>query len=93
MFLNKAKNYIQLHLNILLFSLTSVFSKAASVQLNRGGIKNPLLYVFLFLMVANCGIYAIAWQKVIEKILFVNRICKPQRLSDLVPDLGRAHFS
>ena len=40
--MNKAKNYIQLHLNILLFSLTSVFSKAASVQLNRGGIKNPL---------------------------------------------------
>ena len=65
--MNKAKNYIQLHLNILLFSLTSVFSKAASVQLNRGGIKNPLLYVFLFLMVANCGIYAIAWQKVIKK--------------------------
>ena len=81
--MNKAKDYIQLHLNILLFSLTSVFSKAASVQLNRGGIKNPLLYVFLFLMVANCGIYA---------ILFVNRICKPQRLSDLVPDLGRDHF-
>lgn len=67
LFLNKAKDYIQLHLNILLFSLTSVFSKAASVQLNRGGIKNPLLYVFLFLMVANCGIYAIAWQKVIKK--------------------------
>ena len=65
--MNKAKDYIQLHLNILLFSLTSVFSKAASVQLNRGGIKNPLLYVFLFLMVANCGIYAIAWQKVIKK--------------------------
>ena len=65
--MNKAKDYIQLHLNILLFSLTSVFSKAASVQLNRGGIKNPLLYVFLFLMAANCGIYAIAWQKVIKK--------------------------
>ena len=46
--MNKAKDYIQLHLNILLFSLTSVFSKAASVQL-------------------NCGIYAIAWQKVIKK--------------------------
>ena len=49
--MNKAKDYIQLHLNILLFSLTSVFSKAASVQLNRGGIKNPLLYVFLFLLI------------------------------------------
>ena len=60
-------NYLQLHLNILLFSLTSVFSKCASVQLNRGGLHNPLLYLFLFLMVANCGIYAIAWQKVIKK--------------------------
>lgn len=58
---------LQLHLNILLFSLTSVFSKCASVQLNKGGISNPLVYVFLFLMVANCGVYAICWQKVIKK--------------------------
>ena len=46
------RNYLQLHLNILLFSLTSVFS---------------LLYIFLLLMIANCGIYAIAWQQVIKK--------------------------
>lgn len=65
--MNKTKNYIQLHLNILLFSLTSVFSKCASVQFNNGGLKNPLLHLFLFLMVANCGVYAIAWQKVIKK--------------------------
>ena len=58
--MSKLKDYIQLHLNILLFSLTSVFSKAASVQY-------PLLYLFLFLMVANCGIYAITWQQVIKK--------------------------
>ena len=63
----KTRNYIQLHLNILLFSLTSVFSKCASVQFNHGGLKNPLLYLFLFLMAANCGVYAIAWQKVIKK--------------------------
>lgn len=37
--MNKTKNYIQLHLNILLFSLTSVFSKCASVQFNNGGLK------------------------------------------------------
>ena len=64
--MNKAKDYIQLHLNILLFSLTSVFSKAAC-SAEPGRNQNPLLYVFLFLMVANCGIYAIAWQKVIKK--------------------------
>ena len=61
------RNYLQLHLNILLFSLTSVFSKLASIQYNRNGLHAPLLYVFLLLMIANCGIYAIAWQQVIKK--------------------------
>ena len=65
--MKKTRNYIQLHLNILLFSLTSVFSKCASVQFNHGGLKNSLLYLFLFLMAANCGVYAIAWQKMIKK--------------------------
>lgn len=65
--MSKLKDYIQLHLNILLFSLTSVFSKAASVQYNKHGLSSPLLYLFLFLMVANCGIYAITWQQVIKK--------------------------
>ena len=65
--MSKLKDYIQLHLNILLFSLTSVFSKAASVQYNKHGLSSPLLCLFLFLMVANCGIYAITWQQVIKK--------------------------
>lgn len=65
--MSKLKDYIQLHLNILLFSLTSVFSKAASVRYNKHGLSSPLLYLFLFLMVANCGIYAITWQQVIKK--------------------------
>ena len=65
--MSKIKDYIQLHLNILLFSLTSVFSKFASIQYNRHGLHSPMLYVFLFLMIANCGIYAIAWQQVIKK--------------------------
>ena len=65
--MTKIKDYIQLHLNILLFSLTSVFSKLASIYYNKEGLYSPLLYVFLFLMIANCGIYAIAWQQVIKK--------------------------
>ena len=65
--MSKIKDYIQLHLNILLFSLTSVFSKFAYIQYNRNGLHSPMLYVFLFLMLANCGIYAIAWQQVIKK--------------------------
>ncbi|MGI6007348.1 MAG: EamA family transporter [Ruminococcus sp.] len=65
--MERAKKYIQLHLNILLFSLTGIFSKLASIQYNQRGISSLWLYVFLGLMVANCGIYAIAWQKVIKK--------------------------
>ena len=65
--MSKIKDYIQLHLNILLFSLTSVFSKAAYVQYNKHGLSSPMLYLFMFLMVANCGIYAITWQQVIKK--------------------------
>lgn len=61
------KKYVQLHLNVFLFSLTGVFSKAASVQFNEHGLSSPLLYLFLFLMVLNCGIYALAWQMVIKK--------------------------
>lgn len=65
--MEKAKNYILLHLNILLFSFTGVFSKAASVQFNRHGLTSIWLYLFLFLMVLNCFIYALAWQKVIKR--------------------------
>ena len=64
--MEKLKNYIVLHLNILLCSFTGVFSKAASVQLNIHGLHSILLYVFLMLMVLNCVLYALAWQKAIK---------------------------
>ena len=65
--MEKAKKYIQLHLNILLFSLTGIFSKLAGMQYNQSGIASPWLYVFLGLMILDCGIYALEWQKVIKK--------------------------
>lgn len=65
--MGKTKDYVQLHLNILLFSLTGIFSKLASIQYNKEGLTSVWLYVFLFLMIADCGIYAIAWRKVIKK--------------------------
>ena len=65
--MEKIKDYIFLHLSVMMFSFTSVFSKFASIQYNRHGLHSPMLYVFLFLMIANCGIYAIAWQQVIKK--------------------------
>lgn len=65
--MERIKKYIQLHLNILLFSFTGIFSKLASIQYNKSGLTSPLLYVFAFLMLANCGVYALAWQKVIKQ--------------------------
>ena len=91
--MTKIKDYIQLHLNILLFSLTSVFSKLASVYYNKEGLHSPLLYVFLFLMIANCGIYAIAWQQVIKKFSLSHGLRQQKRLSSVVPGMGCDHFS
>ena len=65
--MEKIKDYVFLHLAVILFSFTSVFSKSASIQLRSGGLKNPLLYVFAFLMFFDCFIYAICWQKIIKK--------------------------
>ncbi len=75
--MKKARNYILLHLNILLFSFTGVLSKAASIQFNRNGLSGTLLYVFLLLMVLNCMIYAFCWQRVIKhfdlSVAYANR--------------------
>lgn len=75
--MGKIKDYILLHLNIMLFSFTSVFSKLASVQFNKKGIWSIWLYVFLFLMLLNCFVYALAWQKVIRRfelnVAYANR--------------------
>ncbi len=65
--MERVKNYIFLHFCVLLFSFTSVFSKMASMQLTEGGIRNPKLYFFAFLMLADCFLYAICWQKIIRK--------------------------
>ena len=63
----KVKSYIQLHLNFLLFSMTSIFAKMAAIQYDKDGLQSKLLYVFIALMILNCAIYALAWQKVIKK--------------------------
>lgn len=65
--MGKLKDYALLHLNIMLFSFTSVFTKLASIQYNKHGIYGTGLYICFFLMLLNCFIYAIAWQKVIKK--------------------------
>ena len=64
--MEKVKNYAQLHLNILVFSLTGIFSKLAAIEYDENGLHSRLLYVFILLMVLNCAFYAVAWQKVIK---------------------------
>ena len=75
--MEKIKKYILLHLTVMLFSFTSVYSKAASGFYNRGGLTSPMLYLFLFLMLLNCALYAVIWQKVIKKfelnVAYANR--------------------
>ena len=62
------KKYIALHLSIMVFSFTGVFSKMASSALNENGLHSLRFYIFLGLMLLNCGIYAIAWQRVIKQL-------------------------
>ena len=75
--MEKIKKYILLHLTVMLFSFTSVYSKAASGFYNRAGLTSPMLYLFLFLMLLNCALYAVIWQKVIKKfelnVAYANR--------------------
>lgn len=65
--MEKIKDYLFLHLSVMMFSFTSVFSKFASIELNAGGLKNPKVYLFGFLMLFVCFLYAVCWQKVIKK--------------------------
>ena len=75
--MKRIKQYIALHLCILLFSMTEVFGKFAAITYNIEGIKSVMLYVFLFLMLSVCVFYAFCWQKVIKHfdlhIAYANR--------------------
>ena len=66
--MNRLRSYILLHICVLLFSFTSVFSKSAANAYNDGGMTNIWLYVFVFLMLAVCVFYAFFWQKVIKNL-------------------------
>lgn len=66
--MGKVKDYFLLHLCVMIFSFTSVFAKAAANSYNNGGFMNPKLYLFVFLMLSVCVVYAFFWQKVIKNI-------------------------
>lgn len=75
--MGKIKDYIFLHLSVMLFSCTSIFSKKASIAFNDGGLRNIWLYVYVFCMFMVCFAYAILWQKIIKRfelnIAYANR--------------------
>jgi multidrug transporter EmrE-like cation transporter len=64
----RAKDYLMLHICILVFSFTSVFSKAAANRYNAAGFGDKGLFFFAFLMLSVCAIYAFFWQRVIKNI-------------------------
>lgn len=71
------RDFLLLHLIILLFSFTGLLTKFASIFLNEGGITDIRVYVCLFLMFLNCALYAVFWQMIIKKFdlsfAFANR--------------------
>ena len=75
--MQRLKYYVALHLCILVFSMTEVTGKFAAIEYNKGGLHNPKLYIFLFLMLFVCVFYAFCWQKIIKHfelhIAYANR--------------------
>lgn len=52
-----------LHLNIMLFSLTGIFSKLTANNITQHGVFHIRTVLFAGLMLLNCGVYAVFWQQ------------------------------
>ena len=57
------KQTVFLHISILIFSATGIFSKMLANSINENGVLNVWTFVFAGLMLLNCGIYALFWQQ------------------------------
>jgi len=87
------RNYLQLHLNILLFSLTSVFSKLASIQYNRNGSQQSSALPVPVpdgSQLRNLRHHLAAGH---QEIFSVNCLCQQKHLPSVVADLGSDHLS
>lgn len=60
--MNKNKNLLLLHLNILIFSFTGVFSKFAAESIRSHGLFSLQTVLWGILIAANCCVYAVFWQ-------------------------------
>lgn len=61
--MQKTKRLLILHLNILLFSFTGIFSKLCASNIAQNGVLDIHTFVFAALILINCGIYAVFWQQ------------------------------
>lgn len=61
--MQKTKQLLILHLNILLFSFTGIFSKLCAGNIAEKGAIDIRTFVFAGLILINCGIYAAFWQQ------------------------------
>lgn len=64
--MERIKKYFYLHIIILLYSFTGLYSKKAAIYYNLFGMQNYKFILFIFLMFLNCFIYAITWQRIIR---------------------------
>jgi len=62
--MERAKTYIILHLVLLLYSLSTVFSKLAAGQT----FFSPKFILYYAAVIMLLGIYALVWQRVIKKL-------------------------
>lgn len=79
---NEANNHkfrylVYLHLCILLFSMTEVAGKFAAIEFKAHGPRSIKVYIFIFIMLFICVLYAFCWQKIIKHfdlhIAYANR--------------------
>lgn len=64
----KFKYYIQLHLAILIYTFSSVFSKITANSINENGLYSMSNIIFLALTFSSLAIYAVVWQQIIKKV-------------------------
>lgn len=64
----KFKYYIQLHLAILIYTFSSVFSKITANSINENGLYSMSNIIFLALTFLSLAIYAVVWQQIIKKV-------------------------
>lgn len=61
--MQKTKRLLILHLNILVFSFTGIFSKLCANNIAENGVIDMRTWIYAALIFINCGIYAVFWQQ------------------------------